>query len=58
MTKSKNISGAGSGPVDDDDEDKKPALVEDPIKKMAEFFERLDRHRPLRPRVLTSISGD
>lgn len=59
MTNSKNVSGAGSGPVDDEDKEKKPKLEKDPILAMAEFFDRLDRHRPLTPRVLTSFfTGD
>jgi hypothetical protein len=54
MSKNTNIHGGGSGPVTDEAE--KPKPVKDPVLEAAEFFERLDRHRPLKPRVITSFS--
>ena len=56
----KKIHGGGTGPVnDEEDKDKDktgPKYGKDPILEIAEFFDRLDSHRPRKPRVKTSFS--
>ena len=49
------IHGGGSGPVNDEGKDEKPKPSKDPILETAEFFERLDRHRPRKPKVIPSF---
>jgi hypothetical protein len=57
MNTFKNIHGGGSDTIPVKDKDKnKPKLGKDPVLEAAEFFERLDRHRPRKVRVITSFS--
>ena len=57
MSTLKNIHGGGTGPVnDEEDKDVKPKPGGDLTSEAADFFERVDRHRPRKPRVITSFS--
>ena len=59
MSKSKNVHGGGSDTIPEKDKEAEPKFGKDPILAMAEFFDRLDSHRPFKPKVITSFfTGD
>ena len=55
MSTLNQIHGGGSGPVNDEGKEK-PKPGKDRVQDTAEFFERMDRHRPRKTRVHTNFA--